>query len=442
MSKINLNSTYGKAKGVVRNYIGNLSGSKVRRASQHLYSTLDDQAAYFSAGGGKGLKRQLHKKYNKAPLGTGDVYTHDIFGVSKAHKELQGALKARKVTRLATGGVLATGTGGIALHNSLKKTAALNRATIGAGLNKAKEGVRGFGKSVTGSTYRKATNLATKLDDQVTARAGAGMFDDALINTMDRRNRVLRTADKAHSNMWRDRAILGTGVVGTGTLVAGKARKGKVMPQEEKTASLQKVAIPWAAVGKAISRTAGKAWANPLARRALTGAAIGGGGNVVFGPSNQSVGRRFLTGATIGAAGGAAYHGATTRLGMPTATAMGNKARAYGGRQWGKIKNYFGSPATAPKSTPVSVRPKATRYGSGIYATGPQANLARRTNLREINFANKYNAARGTTNKLNVPKVKVQPAPKVAPTPPPAPAMPRETVPDFLKNNYGSTVTP
>lgn len=344
MSKINLNSTYGKAKGVVSNYIRNLSGSKVRRASQHLYNTLDDQAAYFSAGGDKGLKRQLHKKYNKAPLGTGDAYTHDIFGVSKAHKELQGAMKARKVTRLATGGALGTGAGGIVLHNSLKKdaaenvgpygneeqsrhamntvyrgmrrgagigaakgavggagvgalmggfvggpganpilrgaaggamvgmlanavaggikggieaerslapqpkTAALNRATIGAGLNKAKKGVLGFGKSVTGSTYRRASNLGAKLDDMATARAGAGMFDDALINTMNRRNRVLNIADKAHSNMWRDRTVLGTGVVGTGTLVAGTARKGKYTPPEEKTAAYIPVtAILWQA---------------------------------------------------------------------------------------------------------------------------------------------------------------------------------------------------
>ena len=78
-----------------------------------------------------------------------------------------------------------------------------------------------------------------------------------------------------------------------------------------------KEAFPWAAIGSALK--------TPIARRVMTGAAIGGTGNVIFGKKSQGgAAKRFLTGAAAGGVGGRAYHGAT-RLGMPSVTSTMNK---------------------------------------------------------------------------------------------------------------------
>lgn len=129
------------------------------------------------------------------------------------------------------------------------------------------------------------------------------------------------------------------------------------------SALIEKVAVPWAAIGKGIANVAAKGWANPLSRRVMTGAAVGGVGNTVFGsPEQGSLAKRFITGAAVGGAAGGAYHGAV-RMGMPTATAMGTKAMAkakpIANQAWQKGKNLF---SRAPKwgsaaGAPVSVMP-------------------------------------------------------------------------------------
>ena len=93
---------------------------------------------------------------------------------------------------------------------------------------------------------------------------------------------------------------------------------------------MEKIAVPWGAILKGVTAIGGKALANPLSRRALIGAGVGGTGNMMLGsPQQGSLAKRFMTGAAIGGVGGAAYHGAT-RLGMPSVSAMGTSAYAKG----------------------------------------------------------------------------------------------------------------
>ena len=149
-------------------------------------------------------------------------------------------------------------------------------------------------------------------------------------------------------------AVGGLLAAGLGTAGAMYAHKRQQRKEAEKTASdnayiempiiikqamLEKIAIPWGAIAKGVGTFATKAWSNPMARRAITGAAIGGTGNALLGSPNQGgIAKRFLAGAAIGGAGGATYHGAV-KMGLPSVTAMGKKVAPTISKSFNKMMN-------------------------------------------------------------------------------------------------------
>ena len=120
-----------------------------------------------------------------------------------------------------------------------------------------------------------------------------------------------------------------------------------------------KEAAPWGSIIKGVTAAGSKVMANPLGRRAVIGAgvggSVGGAGNVLFGsPEQGSIAKRWakgtLGGMALGAAGGTAYHGAT-RLGMPTLSSMMSKST--------KVP-------TAVKAPKVSMSPSQYRANDSI----------------------------------------------------------------------------
>ena len=123
---------------------------------------------------------------------------------------------------------------------------------------------------------------------------------------------------------------------------------------------MEKIAVPWGAILKGVTAIGGKALANPLSRRALIGAGIGGAGNLALGsPQQGSLAKRFLAGAAIGAAGGAGYHGAT-RLGMPTATTAINKAVT-------KAKPIYNRLASMKVPTVLKPKTISLKFNNGVW---------------------------------------------------------------------------